>query len=80
MKLQVAQDFRASIIAAGEFKPENIDNMDQTPSPLILISCNSGKTYVDKGSKTVWCRSVGGSGLEMWYVTVQPTIFGDGVS
>ena len=75
-KLQLAHEFHASIIAAGEFSPEKIGNMDQTPLPFDL---NSGKTYADKGSKTVWCRSVGGSGLDKRQATVQLTIFGDGM-
>ena len=55
-KLQLAHEFHASIIAAGEFSPKKNGNMDQSPLPFDL---NSGKTYADKGSKTVWCRSVG---------------------
>ena len=47
-----------------------------TPLPFDL---SSGKTYADKGSKTVWCRSVGGSGLDKRQATVQLTIFGDGM-
>ena len=39
---------------------------------------NSGKIYADKGSKTVWCRSVGGSGMEKRQATVQLTIYADG--
>ena len=75
-KLQLAHKFHASIIAAGEFSPEKIGNMDQTPFPFDLTS---GKTCADKGSKTVWCRSVGGSGLDKRQATVQLTMFGDGM-
>ena len=50
--------------------------MDQTPMPFDL---NSGKTDADKGSKTVWCRAVGGSGLDKRQATVQLTIYADGV-
>ena len=50
--------------------------MGQTPLPFDL---NSGKTYADIGYKTVWCRLVGGSGLDKRQATVQLTIFGDGM-
>ena len=75
-KLQLAHEFHASNIGAGEFSPEKTGNMDQTPLPFDL---NSGKTYADKGSKTVWCRSAGGSGLDKRQATVHLTIFGDGM-
>ena len=58
------------------FRQRKNGNMDQTPSPFDL---NSGKTYADKGSKTVWCRLVGGSGLDKRQATVQLIIFGDGM-
>ena len=75
-KLQLAHEFHASIIAVGKFSPEKIGNMDQTPLPFDL---NSGKAYADKGSKTVWYRSVGSSGRDKQQATVQLTIFGDGM-
>ena len=62
--------FHQAIRAAGEFPKSAIANMDQTPMPFDL---NSGKTYAEKGSKSVWCRSVGGAGMDKRQATVQPT-------
>ena len=50
--------------------------MDQTHLPFDL---NFAETYADKGSKTVWRRSVGGSGLDKRQATVQLTVFGNGM-
>ena len=49
--------------------------MDQTSLPVVL---NDGKTYDQKGVKEVWAQS-GQSGLDKTQVTVQLTVFADGV-
>ena len=74
-KLALVRKFHTDIRSAGEFEKKNIANMDQTPLPFDL---NVGKTYAEKGSKTVWCRSVGGSGMNKRQATVQLTIYADG--
>ena len=74
-KEALVRNFHRRIRQEGEFELRNIANMDQTPLPFDL---NSGKTYADKGSKTVWCRSVGGSGMDKRQATVQLTVYADG--
>eukprot|EP00117_Sycon_ciliatum_P034900 scpid75057/ scgid26549/ Pogo transposable element with KRAB domain len=74
-KLVLVRKFHTDIRSAGEFEKKNIANMDQTPLPFDL---NVGKTYAEKGSKTVWCRSVGGSVMDKREATVQLTIYADG--
>ena len=76
-KLESVRLFHQAIRAAGEFPKSAIANMDQTPMPFDL---NSGKTYAEKGSKSVWYRSVGGSGMDKRQATVQLTIDADGVA
>ena len=59
----------------GVWKEAKIANMDQTPMPFVF---GGGKTYEEKGAKTVWIRG-GQSGQEKRQCTVQLTIFADGV-
>ena len=58
----------------GRFSLSQIANMDQTPLPFCFTD---GRTYTDKGDKTVWVRG-GPSGMEKRQCTVQLTIFADG--
>ena len=74
-KEALVRNFHRRIRQEGEFELRNIANMDQTPLPFDL---NSGKTYANKGSKTVWCRSVGRSGTDKRQATVQLTVYADG--
>ena len=74
-KTQLVLTFYRSIQEAGQFPLSCIENMDWAPA---LFGLSSGKTYADKDSRTVWCRSVGGSEMEKRQATVQLTICADG--
>ena len=58
----------------GVWKDNMVANMDQTPMPFVF---GGGKTYTEKGAKTVWIRG-GQSGQDKRQCTVQLTIFADG--
>ena len=59
----------------SDYQDGDIANMDQTPLPFVL---DDGKTYGIKGVKEVWAHS-GHYGLDKRQVTVQLTVFADGV-
>lgn len=59
----------------GRFHPGNICNVDQTPIPFDWLA---GRTYANKGEKTIWVKS-SGSGLDKRQATAQLTICGDGI-
>ena len=60
----------------GVFRLCDIANIDQTPCAFDFLE---GKTYNVQGQKTVWVKSTG-SGLDKRQMTVQLTIFADGIS
>ena len=58
----------------GRYKLHRIVNMDQTPAPFEYLS---GRTYAEKGSKTVWAKAEK-SGWDKRQVTIQLTVLADG--
>lgn len=60
-----------SVGPLGQWKPENIANMDRTPLPFAFLE---GETYAER---SVWVRGAQ-SGLKKGQCTVQLTIFADG--
>lgn len=60
----------------GVFRLCDIANVDQTPCSFDFLT---GKTYNIQGEKTVWVKSTG-SGLDKRQMTVQLTIFADGIA
>lgn len=58
----------------GRFTLSRIANMDQTPAPVEYLS---GRTYAEKGSKTVWAKAEK-SKWDKRQATIQLTVLGDG--
>lgn len=63
-----------AVKTVGRFKLSEIANMDQTPLPFEF---NTGKTYAQKGSKTVWVKEQR-SGWNKRQATLQLTLHADG--
>lgn len=59
----------------GVFRLCDIANIDETPCSFDFLE---GKTYNVQGNKTVWVKSTG-SGLDKRQMTVQLTVFADGI-
>ena len=73
---QIPSDIGSSELPVlGVFRLCDIANIDQTSCAFEFLE---GKTYHIQGEKTIWVKSTG-SGLDKRQMTVQLTIFADGI-